>query len=156
MRSSLTSHRIGHPQLTTPSDRPVGSPVLPRTAPRFPGSSSCATLVRHVLLKRIQALFDCHLVRPSDQRVGSGERTPEGFGDHRSGTIFKEENGYIEIFNGLFRDELFNGQIFTTLQEVKELTAWWRKQYHQVRAHSRPGYRPLAPMVFRSNIVAAS
>ena len=31
------------------------------------------------------------------------------------------ENGYIESFNGKFRDELLNGEIFTTLQEAKVL-----------------------------------
>ena len=32
------------------------------------------------------------------------------------------ENGYIESFNGKLRDELLNGEIFTTLQEAKVLT----------------------------------
>jgi putative transposase len=28
------------------------------------------------------------------------------------------ENGYVESFNGRLRDELLNGEIFTTLREV--------------------------------------
>ena len=32
------------------------------------------------------------------------------------------ENGYIESFNGKPRDELLNGEIFTTLQEARVLT----------------------------------
>ena len=40
------------------------------------------------------------------------------------GTLFIEpgspwENGYIESFNGKFRDELLNGEIFYTLTEAK-------------------------------------
>ncbi|HAA75395.1 TPA: IS3 family transposase, partial [Candidatus Latescibacteria bacterium] len=66
------------------------------------------------------------------------------------------ENGYIESFNGKFRDELLNGEIFTTLQEAKVLTAWWRRQYNHLRPHSALGYRPPAPVVIKSPIAAAS
>ena len=66
------------------------------------------------------------------------------------------ENGYIESFNGKFRDELLNGEIFTTLQEAKVLTAWWRRQYNHVRPHSALGYRPPAPVVIKPPIAAAS
>ena len=77
------------------------------------------------------------------------------------GTLFIErgspwENGYIESFNGKFRDELLNGEIFTTLQEAKVLTAWWRRQYNHLRPHSALGYRPPAPVIIKSPIAAAS
>ena len=77
------------------------------------------------------------------------------------GTLFIErgspwENGYIESFNGKFRDELLNGEIFTTLQEAKVLTAWWRRQYNHVRPHSALGYRSPAPVVIKSPIATAS
>ena len=39
------------------------------------------------------------------------------------------ENGYIESFNGKLRDELLNGEIFTTLKEAKVLTEVWRREY---------------------------
>jgi transposase InsO family protein len=55
------------------------------------------------------------------------------------------ENGYIESFNGKFRDELLNGEIFTTLFEAKVLIEDWRQEYNQVRPHSALGYRPPAP-----------
>ena len=55
------------------------------------------------------------------------------------------ENGYIESFNGKLRDELLNGEIFTTLQEAKVLTEVWRRDYNQVRPHSSLGYKPPAP-----------
>jgi putative transposase len=55
------------------------------------------------------------------------------------------ENGYIESFNGKFRDELLNGEIFTTLQEAKVLVEQWRCHYNTKRPHSSLGYRPPAP-----------
>ena len=55
------------------------------------------------------------------------------------------ENGYIESFNGKLRDELLNGEIFTTLFEAKVLIEDWRQHYNQIRPHSSLGYRPPAP-----------
>ena len=66
------------------------------------------------------------------------------------------ENGYIESFNGKFRDELLNGEIFTTLQEAKMLTAWWRRQYNHVRPHSSLNYRPPAPVAIKPSVAAPS
>ena len=55
------------------------------------------------------------------------------------------ENGYNESFNGKLRDELLNGEIFTTLLEAQVLIENWRKEYNQLRPHSSLGYRPPAP-----------
>lgn len=55
------------------------------------------------------------------------------------------ENGYVESFNGKLRDELLNGEIFTTLKEAQVLIAAWRQHYNQQRPHSSLGYRPPAP-----------
>ncbi len=57
------------------------------------------------------------------------------------------ENGYIESFNGLLRDEFLNGEIFYTLHEGKILIEAWRRQYNTVRPHSPLGYRVPAPKV---------
>jgi transposase InsO family protein len=57
------------------------------------------------------------------------------------------ENGYIESFNGKLRDELLNGEIFTTLLEAKVLIENWRREYNEIRPHSALGYRPPAPSV---------
>ncbi len=66
------------------------------------------------------------------------------------GTLFIEpgspwENGYIESFNGKLRDELLNGEIFTTLIEARVLIENWRRHYNTVRPHSSLGYKPPAP-----------
>ena len=55
------------------------------------------------------------------------------------------ENGFIESFNGKFRDELLNTEIFDTLLEAKVLIERWRVHYNTVRLHSSLGYRPPAP-----------
>ncbi|MDP7530135.1 MAG: IS3 family transposase, partial [Candidatus Scalindua sp.] len=55
------------------------------------------------------------------------------------------ENGYNESFNGKFRDELLNCEIFETLFEAKVLIERWRKEYNTFRPHSALGYLPPAP-----------
>jgi putative transposase len=49
------------------------------------------------------------------------------------------ENGYVESFNGRLRDELLNGEIFTTLREAQIVIEGWRQPHidqttHTVRA----------------------
>jgi len=61
------------------------------------------------------------------------------------------ENGYIESFNGKLRDELLNGEIFYTLEELQVVTEQWRQHYNQVRPHSSIGYRPPAPETLIDN-----
>jgi len=55
------------------------------------------------------------------------------------------ENGYIESFNGKFRDELLNGEIFDTVLEARIITERWRWEYNTIRPHSSLGNRPPAP-----------
>lgn len=59
------------------------------------------------------------------------------------GSLWK--NGYVESFNGKLRDELLNGERFTTLLEAQVLITNWRQHYNQLRPHSALGYRPPAP-----------
>ena len=66
------------------------------------------------------------------------------------------ENGYIESFNGKLRDELLNGEIFTTLKEAQVLTELWRRDYNQVRPHSSLGYKPPAPEAALRPLIAAT
>ena len=55
------------------------------------------------------------------------------------------ENGYCESLNSKLRDELLNGEIFTTLREAQVLIENWRRHNNAVRPHSSLRYRPLAP-----------
>jgi transposase InsO family protein len=52
------------------------------------------------------------------------------------------------LFNGKFRDELLNGEIFYTLKEAKVLIEKWRLEYNTFRPHSSLNYRPPAPEVY--------
>ena len=50
-----------------------------------------------------------------------------------------------ESFNGKFRDELLNREIFETLFESKVLIERWRKEYNSLRPHNALGYLPPSP-----------
>ena len=54
-------------------------------------------------------------------------------------------NGYCESFNGRFRDELLNGEIFYSLKEAQIIIEQRRKHYNTKRPHSALGYKPPAP-----------
>lgn len=69
----------------------------------------------------------------------------------RSGTSYIEpgspwENPFIESFNGKFRDELLDCEIFETLLEAQVLVEDFRIDYNTYRPHSSIGY--LAPAKF--------
>jgi transposase InsO family protein len=66
------------------------------------------------------------------------------------GTLFIEkgspwENGYVESFNGKFRDELLDREIFYTVGEARILSRIYRRDFNRFRPHSSLGYRPPAP-----------
>jgi len=56
------------------------------------------------------------------------------------------ENGYCESFNGKLRDNLLDGEIFTTLKEAEIVIENWRRHYNTRRPHRSLGGRPPAPM----------
>jgi putative transposase len=58
------------------------------------------------------------------------------------------ENGYIESFNARLRDELLDGEIFSSLREAQIIIESWRRHYNTVRPHASLGYLPPAPEVF--------
>ena len=46
------------------------------------------------------------------------------------------ENGFAESFNGRFRDEFLNTELFTTASESQILADRWRWEYNTLRPHS--------------------
>ena len=62
------------------------------------------------------------------------------------------ENGFCESFNGTFRDNLLDGEIFYSLREAQIIVREWVKQMtkgnpfrgNHIRPHSALGYRPPA------------
>ena len=59
------------------------------------------------------------------------------------------QNGYIESFNGKFRDECLNEHWFTSLAQAREVISEWRRDYNEVRPHSSCGRMP--PAKFAAN-----
>lgn len=51
------------------------------------------------------------------------------------------QNGKGESFNGRFRDECLNAEVFRNLVEAKVRIEGWRHQYNTERPHSSLGYR---------------
>lgn len=47
-----------------------------------------------------------------------------------------QQNGYVESFNGKFRDECLNEHWFTSLDEARGVIEAWRQDYNRVRPHS--------------------
>ena len=45
------------------------------------------------------------------------------------------QNSYIERFNRTYRDEVLNMYVFRTLNEVREITETWMRQYNEERPH---------------------
>ena len=55
------------------------------------------------------------------------------------------QNGYLESFNGRFRDECLNGHWFETLFQARAEIANWQRDYNEVRPHGSIGRVPPAP-----------
>ena len=51
------------------------------------------------------------------------------------------ENGYVESFNGRFRDECLNENWFSSLADAREKIAQWKQDYNELRPHSSLQYR---------------
>ena len=49
------------------------------------------------------------------------------------------QNGFIESFNGSFRDECLNETLFPTLGQARLAIAAWKEDYNRIRPHSSLG-----------------
>ena len=54
------------------------------------------------------------------------------------------QNGFVESFNGRFRDEFLNETLFTSLPEARPAIAAWKEDYNDQRPHSALGNIPPA------------
>ena len=64
------------------------------------------------------------------------------------------ENGYIESFNGRFREEFLNRQVFYSVTEARVLAEQWRLEYDNHRPHSGLGYK--TPAQFAASCIASA
>lgn len=48
----------------------------------------------------------------------------------------RQQNTFIESFNGSLRDKRLNEEIFDTLEDARRQPALWRYDYNTVRPHS--------------------
>jgi putative transposase len=64
------------------------------------------------------------------------------------------ENGFIESFNGKFRDECLNENWFIDLADARQKIEEWRCDYNQVRPHSALAY--LTPAEFAQRSAASN
>lgn len=60
------------------------------------------------------------------------------------------QNGYVESFNGKFRDECLNEHWFSDLAHARDKVRMWREDYNKRRPHSSLGYQ--TPLEFASAI----
>jgi transposase InsO family protein len=64
------------------------------------------------------------------------ESGQSGLGFYTSQRDAAWENGFAESFNGRFRDEFLNTELFTTAPEAQLLADRWRWEYNTFRPHS--------------------
>ena len=80
---------------------------------------------------------------------------------HQVGTIYIRpgspwENPYIESFNGKFRDECLNMELFSSMIEAKVIIEEWRIEYNEIRPHSILGYKTPAEFAKSSELSFAT
>lgn len=63
------------------------------------------------------------------------------------------ENPFIESFNGSFRDECLNMELFTNVSEAQEIADHWRIGYNTLRPHSSLDGR--TPSEFAAHVASA-
>ena len=62
------------------------------------------------------------------------------------------QNAFIERFNRSYRNEVLNGWLFSSLDEVREITHQWITSYNEERPHNALGNLP--PTVYRERLLA--
>lgn len=61
-------------------------------------------------------------------------------------------HGFIESFNGWFRDEFLNEVLFSTLTDARIQIAAWKEDYNRYRPHSALGNVPPAEFAMKMRL----
>ena len=111
--------------------------------------------------KGVTDFFDSLPYLPSKLRADNGpEMKSEHFLDwaHKRGISIEYiepgkpiQNAYIESFNGRFRDECLNEEIFLDLADAKKKIEKWRRYYNEKRPHTSLDFK--TPKQFEEEFV---
>jgi len=131
----------------------------------FTRESPVIEVGRSICSEDVIAVLDCLFMVRGAPRFLRSDNGPEFVADaikrwlHDQGveTLHIEpgspwENGYIESFNGTFRDEVLNRELFHSVKEAKAIAQEWRLEYNHHRPHSSLGYR--TPAEFAASCIA--
>lgn len=64
------------------------------------------------------------------------------------------ENGYMESFNGTFRDNVLDRELFYSVKEAKIIAEEFRLEYNDHRPHSSLGY--MTPAAFAASCISSA
>ena len=62
------------------------------------------------------------------------------------------QNGFIESFNGRFRDEFLNEVLFSPLSDARSQITTWKEDYNLHRPHSALGNIPPAEFAMKMSL----
>ena len=66
------------------------------------------------------------------------------------------ENGVVESFNARLRDELLNGEIFSSLPEGQAVIESWPRHDNTVRPHASRGYKATGARAVHARVCRVS
>jgi putative transposase len=88
---------------------------------------------------------------PATIRTARGQSLPAGHWACEHGVELRliqpgkpTQNGFIESFNGRFRDECLNEHGFSDISHARDIINEWRKDYNEFRPHSTLNYLTLS------------
>jgi putative transposase len=114
--TSLSGHRVA---------RGLHNIIAQRRSPKMIGSDNGTEFTSNAILKWADEVkVEWHYIAPGKP----------------------QQNGFIERFNGKFRDEKLNDTLLSSLHQARIELAAWKQDYNHHRPHSGPGW--LTPSEF--------